>query len=160
MGGKNARNNLSKNPRIVRSKNVGKKIVGKKGEQTFFIFKRITWPIKGGKTRETNFQKHTNRAIKNVPKKIVGKKGEKTYFIFTRISLQKLRGKKRAKQFFQKHTNSASKKCRKKIVWKKCNKRFLYLHEYRDPKGGGNARNKISRNTRIVRAKNVGKKSS
>ena len=36
---------------------------------------------------------------------------------------------------------------------------FLYSHEYRDQKmGGENERNNFSRNTRIVRAKNVGKK--
>ena len=40
-------------------------------------------------------------------------------------------------------------------------KRFLYSHEYRDHKmGGKNARNNFSRNTRIVRTKNFGKKSS
>jgi len=49
----------------------------------------------------------------------------------------------------------------KKSSGKSAKKRFLYPHEYRDPKGGGeNARNKFSRNTRIVRAKNVGKKTS
>jgi len=37
-------------------------------------------------------------------------------------------------------------------------KSFLYSHEYRDQKGGKNARYNFSRNTRIVRAKNVGKK--
>ena len=39
---------------------------------------------------------------------------------------------------------------------------LFYSHEYRYQKmvGGGNARNNFSRNTRIVRAKNVGEKSS
>jgi len=42
---------------------------------------------------------------------------------------------------------------------KSATKRFLYSHEYRDPKGGGkNARNKFSRNKRIGRAKNVREK--
>ena len=37
---------------------------------------------------------------------------------------------------------------------------FLYSHEYRDQKmGEQNARNNFSRNTLIVRAKNLGKKS-
>ena len=36
MGEKNARNNFSRNTRIVRAKNVGKKIVSKKCENTFF----------------------------------------------------------------------------------------------------------------------------
>jgi len=49
----------------------------------------------------------------------------------------------------------------KKIVVKMCEKTFLYSHEYCDKEWGGkNARNEFSRNTRIVRAKNVGKKSS
>ena len=38
---------------------------------------------------------------------------------------------------------------------------FLYSHKYRYQKmGGKNARNNFSTNTRIVRTKNVGKKSS
>ena len=36
MGGKNARNNFSRNTGIVREKNVGKKIILKKCENTFF----------------------------------------------------------------------------------------------------------------------------
>ena len=55
---------------------------------------------RGWETRETNFQKHTNSAIKNVRKKIVGKKGEKMFFIFTRISLQKNAGKKTRETMF------------------------------------------------------------
>ena len=48
-----------------------------------------------------------------------------------------------------------------KIVGKSAKKLFLYSHEYRDQKiGGKNERNNFSRNTRIVRQKNVGKKSS
>jgi len=47
----------------------------------------------------------------------------------------------------------------KRSSGKRAKKRFLYSHEYRDTeKEGKNARNKFSRNTRIVRAKNVGKK--
>jgi len=68
-------------------------------------------------------------------------------------------GAERAKQVFQKHTNSASKKCWEKIVGNKVEKQFLYSLEYREQKMvGKNARNNFSRNTRIVRAKNVGKK--
>jgi len=115
MGGGNARNNFSRNTRIVRGKNIGKK----------------------------------NR-LKKVRKEVL--------YIHTNIVTKKW-GKKRAKQFFQKHTNSASKKCGKKIVSKSAKTRFLYSNEYRDQKIGGNiARNNVSRNTRIVRAKNVLKK--
>jgi len=49
------------------------------------------------------------------------------------------------------------KKCWKKIVGKSAKNVFLYSHENRDQKmGGKNARNNFSRNTRIVREKNVG----
>ena len=41
MGGRNARNNFSRNKRIVRLKNFGQKIVGKMSEKRFFIFTRI-----------------------------------------------------------------------------------------------------------------------
>ena len=68
-------------------------------------------------------------------------------------------GEKSAKQFFQKHTNSAIKKVGKKIVGKKCKNVFLYSHEYRDQKmGGQNEQNNFSRHKRIVGAKNIGKK--
>jgi len=41
-GGKNARNNFFSNTRIVREKYVGEKVVGKKCENTIFIFTRIS----------------------------------------------------------------------------------------------------------------------
>jgi len=51
-----ARNNFSSNTLIVRAKNVGKIIVGKKCEKTFFyIHTNIVTKIWGGKTRETIF---------------------------------------------------------------------------------------------------------
>ena len=56
LGGKNARNNFSRNTRIVRAKNVGKKIVSKKCENTFFIFTLIReQKMGGGGKRETIF---------------------------------------------------------------------------------------------------------
>jgi len=49
----------------------------------------------------------------------------------------------------------------KKIVSKNCEISFLFKHEYRDQKMmEKNARYNFSRNTQIVHAKNVGKKSS
>ena len=42
MGGKNARNNFSRNTLIVRAKKGGEKIVGKKCEKRFSIFTRIS----------------------------------------------------------------------------------------------------------------------
>ena len=66
---------------------------------------------------------------------------------------------KRAKQFCQQHSNGVSNKCWEKIVRKRREKRFLYSQEYHYKKmRGKNARNNFSRNTGIVRAKNVGKK--
>ena len=56
MGEQNARNNFSRNTLIVRAKNVGEKIVGKKCEKRFFIFTRVSWSKnRGNKTRETIF---------------------------------------------------------------------------------------------------------
>ena len=49
----------------------------------------------------------------------------------------------------------------KKSLEKSAKTRFLYSHEYRDQKMvEKNARNNVSRNTPLVQAKNVGKKSS
>ena len=71
-------------------------------------------------------------------------------------------GKKRAKQFFQKHTNSAFNKCWQKNRWKKVRKSGSYIRTNIVPKKWGvkNARINFSRNTRIVRPKNLAKKSS
>ena len=64
-GGKNARNNFSRNTLIDRAKNVGKKIDAKKCEKTFFIFIRLSLPKNGGeKSSKQIFQKHTNDANK------------------------------------------------------------------------------------------------
>ena len=73
---------------------------------------------------------------------------------------QKMGATKRAKQFFQKHTNSARKKCWGKNRRKKVRKTFFYIHTNIVTKKWGeqNARNNFSRNTLIVRAKNVGEK--
>ena len=55
MGRKYARNDFSRNTRIVRAKNVGKKIVGKKCEKPFFLYSHEyrDQKIWGKKTRET-----------------------------------------------------------------------------------------------------------
>jgi len=54
-GGKNARNNFSRNTRIVREKIIRKKIVGKKCEKLFFNSHEYRDQKMGGKTRETIF---------------------------------------------------------------------------------------------------------
>ena len=115
----------------------------------------------GGKKRAKQlFQKHTNSASKKCWGKNRRKKVRKTFFyIHTNTVNEKWGGEKSAKQFFQKHTNNASKKCWEKNCRKKCEKRFLYSHEYREKNcWGKKARINFSRNTPIVRAKNVGEK--
>ena len=86
MGGKNARNNVTRNTRIVRAKNVGEKIVGKKCEKLFFTCTQISLQNMGGKKRETIYQKHKNSAIKKCWEKNRRIKVQKTFFLFTRIS--------------------------------------------------------------------------
>ena len=113
---KNARNNFSRNTRIVRAKNVGEKIVGKKWENVFLYTHKYRY--------------------------------------------QKIVGKKRAKQLFEKHSNGASKKCSGKNRRKKVRKAFFYIQTNIVTKKWREqiARNNFSRNTLIVRAKNVGEK--
>ena len=124
--GKNARNNFSRNTRIVRAKNVGEKIVGKKCEKLFLYSHEYRDQKMGGKKlAKLFFQKHTNSASKKCWGKNRRKEVGKRFFIFTRISLLKKGGKKRAKQLFQKHTNSASKKCWGKNRRKKVPKTFF-----------------------------------
>ena len=49
IGGKNGRNNFSRNTLIVRAKNVGKKIVGKKCEKRFLYSHKCRYKKMGGK---------------------------------------------------------------------------------------------------------------
>ena len=75
MGGETARNNFSRNTRIVREKNVGKKIVGKNCEKNFFYSHENRDQKIGGETTRHNFSRNTRIVReKNVEKKIVGKK--------------------------------------------------------------------------------------
>ena len=93
-------------------------------------------------------------------KKSSEKSEKNVFFILTQISLPKNGGEKRAKQFFQKHKISAIKKCLEKNGRKKVRKTFFYIHTNIVTKKWGeqNARNNFSRNTLIVRAKNVWEK--
>ena len=87
LGGKNARNNFSRNTLIVRAKNVGKKIVGKMCEKRFFYSQEYRDQKIGEQNARNYFCRNTLIVrAKNVWKKIVGKKCEKRFFIFTRIS--------------------------------------------------------------------------
>ena len=69
-------------------------------------------------------------------------------------------GKKRAEQFLPETQELGElKMLGKKSSGKSEKNVFLYSNEYRDQKmGGKNARNNFSRNTVIVRTKNVGDK--
>ena len=71
-----------------------------------------------------------------------------------------MEGKKRETIFPETHQQSERKMLRKESSQKSVKKCFLNLHEYREQKRGENARNNISRNKPIERAKNVGKKLS
>jgi len=62
IGGKNWRNNFSRNTRIMRAKNVMRKIVGKSAKKRFYIHTNIVTKISGKKCTKPFFQKHTNRA--------------------------------------------------------------------------------------------------
>jgi len=55
MGGRNARNNFSRNKRIVRSKNFGQKIVGKKCGKSFLYSHEYREKNGRGKKRESIF---------------------------------------------------------------------------------------------------------
>ena len=74
MGGKNVRNNFSRNTRIVRAKKLGKNRP-KKVRKMFFLNSHEYRDQKIGVTKCARqfFQKHTNSARKNVWKKMFGK---------------------------------------------------------------------------------------
>jgi len=113
----------------------------------------------GGKMRETIFpETHELCEEKNVAK-ISSEKSATNRFLYTYEYLVQKKGtKKCAKQFFQIHTNSAKKMLGKKSLEKR-RKNVFYIHTNIVTKKWGqkNARNNFSRNSRIVRAKNVGK---
>ena len=113
----------------------------------------------GGKTARNNFSRNTRIVLsKNVGKKSSEKSAKNVFLYSHEYRDEKMGGTKRPKQFFQKHTNSASKKCWEKNCRKTLRKTFFYIHTNIVTKKWGeqNARNNFSRNTRIVRAKNVG----
>ena len=84
----------------MRSKNVGKKIVGKKCGKGFLYSHEYRGKNGCGKTRETIFQKHTNGASKKCWGKNRRKKVRKTFFyIHTNIVKKKWGGKMRGTIF-------------------------------------------------------------
>jgi len=131
-----------------------------KSAKKSFLFTLISCPKNGGKKSGKLFlQNHSYNASKQCWEKIVGIKSEKTFLYSHEIRDHKMGVKKSAKQFFQKHSYSASRKCWEKYRRKKVLKKFYTYTIFVTKKlGVKNARNIFSRNTRIVLAKNVGKK--
>ena len=125
--GKNSRNNFYRRTRIVREKNVGIKIVGKKCEKCFlYSYESRDQKKLGKKTRETIFPE-THEMCEH---KMLGKKSSekvpKNVFNIHTIIITKKWEEIRAKQFFQKQTNCASKKLLgKKSSEKSAKQRFL-----------------------------------
>ena len=120
-GGKNARNNFSRNTRIVRAKNFVKKIVGKKCEKRFLYSHEYRDQKMGVKKRAKQFfQKYTNSASKNCLGKNRRKKVRKTFFyIYTNIVTKKW-GQQNARNTFSRNTLIArAKNAWEKIVGKK-----------------------------------------
>ena len=113
----------------------------------------------GKKPAKQFFQKNTNSANKKCWEKNRRKKVRKTFFYIHTNIVTKYGGETR-ETIFQKHKNSAIKKCREKNRPKKVRKTFFYIHTNIVIKkcGGKTPRNNSSRNTLIVRTKNVGKK--
>jgi len=90
MGGKNARNNFSRNILILRAKNVGKKIVGKSAKNVFlYSHEYRDQKMEGKKRAKQFFQKHTNSASKKVGEKNVGKSAKNVFYIHTNIVIKK-----------------------------------------------------------------------
>ena len=111
----------------MRTKKVGKKIVGKKCEKRFFyIHTNIVTKKWGEQNARNSFSRNTLIVgAKNVGEKIGGKKCEKRFLYSHEYHDQKIEGTKRAKLFLQKHTISASKKCLEKNRRKKVRNRFF-----------------------------------
>ena len=86
MGGRIARNNFSRNTRIVRSKNFGQKIVGKNYENVILYSQEYREKNCWGKKTRINFSRYTNSASKKCWGKNLRKEVKKTFFLFTRLS--------------------------------------------------------------------------
>ena len=85
-GWKNARNKLSRNSTNSANKKCLEKNRPKKlRKNVFYIHTNIVTKKRGGKTRETNFQKYTNSASKKCKEKIVGKVRKNVFYNHTNI---------------------------------------------------------------------------
>jgi len=93
---KKAGNNFSRNTRIVRGGNVGKKSSEKRAKKRFLYSQEYRDKKMGGKNARNNFYRNTRIVrAKNVGKKIDGKKCEKQFFLYSHeYRDQKMRGEK------------------------------------------------------------------
>ena len=82
MRAKNSRNNFSRKKRIVRAKNVGEKIVGKKSEKRFFISHEYRDQKMGGKNARNYFSRNTLIVRGKMLVKKSSEKVRKTFFYF------------------------------------------------------------------------------
>ena len=104
MGGENARNNFSRNTRIVRAKNVGEKIVGKSPKNVFLNSDEYrVQKIGGTKRAKQFFQKHTISASKKFVKNRRKKVRNTFFYIHTNIVTKKWVEKTREKIFPETH---------------------------------------------------------
>ena len=104
MGGKNARNNFSRNTKLVRSKNVGKNRRKKVRKTFFYIHTNIVTKKWGEQNARNNFSsKDTNSESKKCWEKNLGKKCENVFYIPTNIVTKKWGGKKRETIFPETH---------------------------------------------------------
>ena len=103
MGGKKRGKNFTRNKRISRAKNDGKKSSGKSAKTRFF-YKHTNIVTKkwGEKTREKFFSRNTRISLQKRLKKIDWKQCEITVFINTRISRSNNGRKNTLEKNFQK----------------------------------------------------------
>ena len=98
MGGKNARNNISRKTIIVRAKNCWQKFVGKSAKQRFLYldeYRDKKW--EGGNNARNNFYRKTRIVpAKNVAKKFIEKSAKKRFLYSHEYHAQKM-GEKNAK---------------------------------------------------------------
>jgi len=117
MGGKKARNNFSRNARMMRTKKCCEKNRSEKlRKNVFYMHTNIVTKKWGEKRAKQFFQKHTNSACKKCLEKIIAKKCE----IVRAKNVRKKTSQKLRKNFFYIHTSIVTKKW-----WKKRAKQFF-----------------------------------
>jgi len=124
-GTKNARNNFSRNIRIVLTKNVRRKIVGKSAKKRFLYSHEYRDQYKGTKNARNNFSRNTLIVrAKMFGKKSSVKSANKRFLIHTNIVTKKWRGKN-ARRKFSRNTRIVRGKNVGKNRRKKCEKTFF-----------------------------------